>query len=211
MLRCRDRPWPRREMVASSSARAASGRQRLRRLRLSGSTEVGGDVDPAGGDMRPADVERTDDARHGTKALTTLHGPPRDALQPVAADRGGHDDRLRVREAVHAARPGLDLDLVSGDEVEHVEPSGGVVLHRVVEVEPVHGEEEIGMPAELELAPARSLADRSRLRHQIASHGCAGRSPGWQTRARDEPDGARRRDRGGASRRSAGCRGTASR
>ena len=38
---------------------------------------------------------------------------------------------------------GLDHDLLARDEVEHVEPPAGLVLDRVVEVEPVDGEEEL--------------------------------------------------------------------
>ena len=67
-----------RERAASSSPRvpaAGSGSETRDRA----STDAGGDVHPPSGDVRPTDVERTDDLAgvHGTKAFTTLHGPPR--------------------------------------------------------------------------------------------------------------------------------------
>src|SRR6266511_3609708 len=64
----------------------------------------------------------------------------------------------------------LDLDLLAGDEVQHVEAIGGVVRDAFLEVEPVHPEEEVGQPTELELRPARGAAYAPRFGNELAPH-----------------------------------------
>ena len=205
-------PAPPPTMAASSSSAAAAGRQRRRRPALGPTAADGMSTRPAVTCVPPMSSAPT--TPHGTNALITLHGSAADPLQPVAADRGGDHDRLGVREAVHVARPALDLDLVAVHEVEHVEPSARCRPRpRPSKSSRCTAKNRSGEPAERELAPARAARGptaapgiRSR---RTASPGGAGR--GSRTRARRGPAAARRRDRGAASRRSAACRGTASR
>ncbi len=68
---------------------------------------------------------------------------------------------------MYCARAGLDLDLLTRDEVEDVEAPCGVLFHRLGEVQPVHCEEEVRETAELELGPARPLPDRPRLGNEV--------------------------------------------
>ena len=152
----------------------------------------------------------TSPRRHGTNALTTLQAPPTRAAQTVAPDSCRDDDRLREGQVVHALSR-LDLDLLPGDQVEDVEPPRRVLVDRLLEVEPVHGEEEVGQPAQLELDPVRSSTDRPRLGNELAADRLAraARDRGSRTRARGARAAVRPRGRGAASRRSAGCTGTA--
>ena len=108
-----------------------------------------------------------DGAAHGTNAFTTLQPGPRVRRRRYRPTAAGTTIVSAYDERVHVAALGLDLDLLARHEVEDVDASVRVVLDRVREVEPVDGEEELRMPAELELRPPVPSADDAGLGHEL--------------------------------------------
>ena len=105
-------------------------------------------MDATRGDVRSSDVQRPDDAcaRHRTNAFTTLQDSRFGGGCGTRRPRRD-DDRLGVGERMHVAGGRNDVDQLAGDEVERMKAAERVVRDVVSEVEPVHGEEELGQRA----------------------------------------------------------------